>query len=63
MYYLYYDETGYGDYSMKEFESEEEAMKCINENLGSNALEEFRLVYGKEIKLKSIEVITKIVKA
>ncbi len=63
MYYLYYDETGYGDYCMKEFESEEEAMKCINENLGSNALEEFRLVYGKEIKLKAIEVITKVVKA
>ncbi|NLW05212.1 MAG: hypothetical protein GX029_08330 [Pseudomonadaceae bacterium] len=48
---------------MKEFESEEEAMKCINENLGSNALEEFRLVYGKEIKLKAIEVTTKVVKA
>lgn len=63
MYYLYYDETGYGDYCMKEFESEEEAMKCINENLGSNALEEFRLVYGREIKLKAIEVITKVVKA
>ncbi len=63
MYYLYYDETGYGDSCMKEFESEEEAMKCINENLGSNALEEFRLVYGKEIKLKAIEVITKVVKA
>ena len=63
MYYLYYDETGYGDYCMKEFESEEEAMKCINENLGNNTLEEFRLVYGKEIKLKAIEVITKVVKA
>jgi hypothetical protein len=63
MYYLGYDETGYGDYCMKEFESEEEAMKCINENLGSNALEEFRLVYGKEIKLKAIEVTTKVVKA
>ena len=63
MYYLYYDDTGYGDYDMKEFESEEEAMKCINENLGSNALEEFRLIHGQEIKLKAIEVITKVVKA
>lgn len=63
MYYLYYDETGYGDYCMKEFESEEEAMKCINENLGSNALEEFMLVYGTEIKLKAIEVTTKVVRA
>ena len=63
MYYLYYDETGYGDYGMKEFDSEEEAMKCINENIGSNALEEFRLICGQELKLKAIEVTTKVVRA
>ena len=63
MYYLYYDETGYADYDMKKFESEEEAMKCINENLDGNALEEFRLIHGQEIKLKAIEVKTKVVRA
>ena len=63
MYYLYYDETGYGDYGMKVFASEEEAMKCINENIESNALEEFRLIRGQEIKLKAIEVTTRVVRA
>ena len=62
MYYLYCDETGYGDYGIKEFDSEEEAMKCINENIESKALEEFRLIHGQELKLKAI-VTTKVVRA
>ena len=63
MYYLYYDETGYGDFCMKEFDSEEEAMKCINENIESNDFADFRLICGQEIKLKEIVVTTKVVRA
>jgi len=63
MYYVYYDETGYGDFVLEKFNSEEEAMKHINENLSNSTLNEFKLINGHEIKLKAIEVTTKVVKA
>jgi hypothetical protein len=63
MYYVYYDETGYGNYNIREFGSEEEAFKFINENLETNTIKDFRLITGQEIKLEVVEVTTKIARA
>lgn len=64
MWYVFYWDSGQYSNEWEAFETEETAMAFINECMksGSN-LEDIKLIEGTEIKLKAIEVTTKVVRA
>jgi len=59
MYYVYCD---YDEHRIEEFNTEEDAIKLMNTWIGVGAkISDFKLIQGTEIKLKAIEVTTKVV--
>jgi hypothetical protein len=64
MWYVFYWDSELYQTAMEEFKTEEEAMAFINDRVGVNyPADVFRLIRGEEIKLKEIEVTTKVVRA